>query len=467
MTANFGQSAYIYTRPIGFGDWQATITTVVVPTSFNGVPVNTVLSNSNLTATHSSTTGSSGARSAINKTNGKYYFEVTVGETRGRFDCVGLMYSGGNFSGIGSAINVTVTYCSFGGGGIWYYSSDTGKNVEGNIVAGDIIGIATDLDNLRTWFRKNGGPWNGDPTADPVVGIGSVGTPSNPSPFVGFDGVGTAVGDNFTGNFGQLPFTFPAPSGYGIWTVPAILQTIIPNIWIDNDVFFLPTYVADHVILQAISAVMSNDDAVYAPSVTQVSAPAVFASPAATDMAITNNSLTATRSAVTIDASGAVGNVVQSTGKFYCEFVRGASHGGSDSVGLMLSGQSGTTGYTNMRNGQLCATFFTNFGPGQIYANNGNPGSIPGSPVAGDVVGCAVDLGAHLVWFRKNGGLWNNSGTANPATGVGGFTIAAGSYTAAITLANTSTIGDTVTANFGTTAYRDAAPSGFANWMTP
>lgn len=40
----------------------------------------------------------------------------------------------------------------------------------------------------------------------------------------------------------------------------------------------------------------------------------------------------------------------------------------------------------------------------------------------GDVIGVAVDFNNSLVWMRVNTGPWNNNGSADPATGVGGFT---------------------------------------------
>jgi hypothetical protein len=48
-----------------------------------------------------------------------------------------------------------------------------------------------------------------------------------------------------------------------------------------------------------------------------------------------------------------------------------------------------------------------------------------------DRIAMAVDLDAQLVWYSVNGGNWNNSASANPATGVGGKSfagIAAGPY---------------------------------------
>src|SRR4051812_44794394 len=39
----------------------------------------------------------------------------------------------------------------------------------------------------------------------------------------------------------------------------------------------------------------------------------------------------------------------------------------------------------------------------------------------GDTLCFAYDIDAQLIWFRVNGGNWNNSGAANPATGAGGI----------------------------------------------
>ena len=102
-------------------------------------------------------------------------------------------------------------------------------------------------------------------------------------------------------------------------------------------------------------------------------------------------------------------------------------------------------------------------GDGQVLLNNANIG-----PVAtfadNDILSFAVDFNAKLAWFRVGAGNWNNSGAANPATGTGGLdisAIAAGPYHAGV---GTRVDSDSVTANFGATAYANAAPSGFGNW---
>ena len=82
----------------------------------------------------------------------------------------------------------------------------------------------------------------------------------------------------------------------------------------------------------------------------------------------------------------------------------------------------------------------------------------------GNTVCMAVDLGTKQIWFRVNGGNWNNSGTANPDTPTGGliFTITAGPFAAKWN--SFGTTGDAVTANFGGTAYAFTKPSTFGNW---
>lgn len=57
---------------------------------------------------------------------------------------------------------------------------------------------------------------------------------------------------------------------------------------------------------------------------------------------------------------------------------------------------------------------------GQVRVNNVTLATIS-NYVAGDRIDVAYHPGAKQVWFRVNGGSWNNDGTANPATLVGGI----------------------------------------------
>lgn len=85
--------------------------------------------------------------------------------------------------------------------------------------------------------------------------------------------------------------------------------------------------------------------------------------------------------------------------------------------------------------------------------------------VIGDVWGIAIDATAKLAWFRKNVGLWNNSGSADPATGTGGVDISVLTFPlfAGIFVDNEVNTPATITVNFGATAYAFTPPAGFGN----
>jgi len=153
----------------------------------------------------------------------------------------------------------------------------------------------------------------------------------------------------------------------------------------------------------------------------------------------------------------------QIAGKFYWEIkptVWGSSNTG---VGFcpgpaVLTTPSGSSG------AQMIALFKA----GSIWADGVNTGVTLGARAANDVIGIAVDFAARLVWFRvAAAGNWNGSAANNPATGVGGvpFTVAAiglGAFPLATLGANL----DSVTANFGDTAFTGAVPSGYTSGFT-
>jgi hypothetical protein len=102
---------------------------------------------------------------------------------------------------------------------------------------------------------------------------------------------------------------------------------------------------------------------------------------------------------------------------------------------------------------------------GTIEFNSGTVATIGGF-TTGDVLDMAVDLDAKLVWFRKNGGDWNNDVLANqnPDGNVGGASFAgipAGPYYVGICMIYDY---EQYTMNFGATPYTYAAPSGYGNW---
>jgi hypothetical protein len=184
----------------------------------------------------------------------------------------------------------------------------------------------------------------------------------------------------------------------------------------------------------------------------------------ATGVTLSNGNLTATH-INTLSAQGARSTANKSSGKYYFEVTVGATHGGGDNAGILLS--SGT--YTDMTGGNNCCVAFLTFASGAIYSNNGNPSStsLGAACVAGDIVRVCIDLTARKAWFTRNGStVWNNrAGIDDPVTGVSAVPIASGSFAPAVQFGSgASASGDNMTANFGSTPFTYVPPSGFGNW---
>jgi hypothetical protein len=156
--------------------------------------------------------------------------------------------------------------------------------------------------------------------------------------------------------------------------------------------------------------------------------------------------------------------VCHAAGKRYAEFVideYGASSTGysvglckSDMVlsGVLLGGNTGSIGARDTI----------------AYINNANVGTPWASRAEGNVVCMAVDLDADLIWF-KNASVsanWNNSGSADPATGTGGISIASIADSRFSYYASWSADQNTaaVTLRTQADAFTETAPSGFAAW---
>jgi hypothetical protein len=81
---------------------------------------------------------------------------------------------------------------------------------------------------------------------------------------------------------------------------------------------------------------------------------------------------------------------------------------------------------------------------------------------AADNIGVAFDPFSEKVWFRKNGGNWNNDviGNQNPATNTGGISLATMSKTSFCAAWGGSATAS-ITAKFATASWTYTAPSGF------
>ena len=162
----------------------------------------TALSGGNLVDVSSA---SSGVRGTIGKSAGKWYFEMSVDSTEdGYAPCLGITTSAPALSS-GAWIYGPGEYTYYGmWGGQLIYGSNTRSNYGSNFVAGDVIGVAVDLDNHQVTFYRNGQSqgvaYSNLPTATYY-------------PFASDAGYST-YSSQMTLNFGQNPFKYSVPSGY-------------------------------------------------------------------------------------------------------------------------------------------------------------------------------------------------------------------------------------------------------------
>lgn len=172
---------------------------------------------------------------------------------------------------------------------------------------------------------------------------------------------------------------------------------------------------------------------------------------------LTNSNLTETTS----PGQGSVRSVASiSSAKYYLEITLGTGSG-SAVIGIANASANLATVPTTGVSAAVCN------GLGAIAINGGAQTGIPAFAANG-ICCIAVDIGASLIWFRNGAaGQWNGSGTANPATGAGGYSMSGltGGASPLFVLAGATVAGLPTTANFGASAFSGAVPSGFtAGW---
>jgi hypothetical protein len=172
------------------------------------------------------------------------------------------------------------------------------------------------------------------------------------------------------------------------------------------------------------------------------------------NITLSNGNLTATSSNTT--AGGARAVDFQFNGKLYFEAASTTWTGSNTAAGI------GSPSWG--RSGANSANAVLAYPNGDIYINSVHFGAtaLLGAFVANDVMCFAVDLPNQLVWVRRNAGNWNGSATANPATGVGGFSYSGlfGGFVAPICSFNAVAA---ITFDFGDTAFAQTVPSGFTS----
>lgn len=169
---------------------------------------------------------------------------------------------------------------------------------------------------------------------------------------------------------------------------------------------------------------------------------------------LSNGNLTATASSLYQGVRSIYGSA---SGKYYWE-ITWTTQTSNDSIGVASASASLSDGPTT--GGPRCLLAYN----ANVWLNGSQVGSASDSAVpAGAVVCIALDCTNSLIWFRVGGtGNWNNSSTNNPATGVGGISIAA--VLGGLALYAYAVLGYSsafAVANFGDSAFTGAVPAGF------
>jgi hypothetical protein len=202
---------------------------------------------------------------------------------------------------------------------------------------------------------------------------------------------------------------------------------------------------------EAVTAASSQDGTVTAaPAVTTWSPTDKSA-----NVTLTNGNLTVQHSSGT--AGGVRSTASKSSGKFYVEYTC-VAQGFAAQIGFAIG-----SGDPAIASSGPCVVVG---GFGDIMVNGTTvSGAAIGTINAADVICAAMDVTNSLVWFRRNNGNWNNSASANPATGVDGISVAVLFPTNAVYAFRFATgATDKHTANFGATAFAQTVPSGFVAW---
>lgn len=161
--------------------------------------------------------------------------------------------------------------------------------------------------------------------------------------------------------------------------------------------------------------------------------------------------------------------VSHATGKYYAELTI-TTAGASPVIGIGLVNGTFSIGTDTMggANNNSIAWYGSD---GHVYINSTQQVTQTGAVIVvttlsqGDVAQLAVDIGAKLLWVRKNGsGFWNVDSAADPTTGANGVSFSVLGSVAMFAAIEEETSGQVVTANFGATAYSFTVPTGYGNW---
>jgi hypothetical protein len=157
-----------------------------------------------------------------------------------------------------------------------------------------------------------------------------------------------------------------------------------------------------------------------------------------------------------------VGNKIRSFNSFtsqkiYFEFTDSVIGGAAQRVGIAAS----TVSLTGDLGAATNTLGYQTSGTVRIDSDSNIVATIQARS-ASDVTACAIDFSAGKIWFKNltDASNWNNSGTADPATGTEGISFTPGGLTWHIAY-STRTLSDAVLLNVGQAAFTGTEPTGF------
>jgi hypothetical protein len=177
------------------------------------------------------------------------------------------------------------------------------------------------------------------------------------------------------------------------------------------------------------------------------------------NITLSNGNLTIANSST---VAGVRGTTSKTTGKVYYEM----SWTGSNFNFLTSSGCGVSLSTASLISTNPPGVAYLRLSNGEIMNNGVASGTILGAVTSGQTICMAFDIAARRIWFRVNNGLWNNSGSADPASNVGGLDVSA-TFTAGASLYPHASASSGVTAgtvDFGATSFAFSIPSGFVAW---
>lgn len=189
--------------------------TTAAPTGFTWNPgdksADIILSNGDLSATRGAGATNATVRGTQAYSTGKRYFEIacdTIGVSSD-FSIYGIADSGLSLSAFVGSSAGSYGYETTG----TKYNNGTGTAHGASFTAGDVIGIAVDLDAGKLWFAKNGTWQSGDPATGTTPAFTGVSGAFYPATSL----YSTTPQHSQTVRFNTGDFTQTMPSGFTAW----------------------------------------------------------------------------------------------------------------------------------------------------------------------------------------------------------------------------------------------------------